>query len=94
MYTRRITQLTRGKSLQSLVYGVKGFLKQSPEHCSKKPEVAQSEEVSELKGLTCYCLMAVKTASNLPDATYFKELWQELVEVTQQTCQGAASSYD
>lgn len=65
-------------------------MKQNPEHWPKKPEVVQSEVVSELKGLFCYCLMTVETASNLPDATHFNT-WSE-VEATQQTCQGAATS--
>ncbi|XDV42693.1 hypothetical protein PO909_011311 [Leuciscus waleckii] len=88
--------ITRGKTLQSLAEPSRWsqgppFLKQSPEHWPKRPEVAQSEVVSELKGLTCYSVMAVETESNLPDVTQFKT-WRELVGATLRACQGAAAS--
>ncbi len=81
-----IDDITRGKSLQSLAEPNRWsqgppFLKQSQEHWPKKPELTQSEGVSELKGLPCYCLTAVDTASNLPDSTKFNS-WCELVEAT------------
>ncbi len=88
--------ITRGKSLQSLAEPNRWsqgppFLKQGQEHWPKKPELTQSKGVSELKGLPCYCLTAVNTASNLPDSTKFNS-WCELVEATRQDCQGAATS--
>jgi transposase InsO family protein len=88
--------ITRGKTLQSLAEPSRWsqgppFLKQSPEHWPKRPEIAQSEVVSELKGLTCYSVMAVETESNLPDVTQYKT-WRDLVGATLQACQGAASS--
>ncbi|CAM4638688.1 unnamed protein product [Leuciscus chuanchicus] len=88
--------ITRGKTLQSLAEPSRWsqgppFLKQSPEHWPKRPEVAQSEIVSELKGLICCSVMAVETESNLPDVTQFKT-WQELVGATLRACQGAAAS--
>ncbi|XP_016132499.1 uncharacterized protein [Sinocyclocheilus grahami] len=88
--------ITRGKSLQSLAEPSRWsqgppFLKQSQEHWPKKPELTQSEEASELKGLPCYCLIAVNTASNIPDSTQFSS-WSELVEATRQACQGVATS--
>ncbi|XP_039514870.1 uncharacterized protein LOC120469772 [Pimephales promelas] len=88
--------ITRGKTLQSLSKPSRWsqgppFLKQSPEHWPKRPEVAPSEVVSELKGLMCYSVMAVGMESNLPDVTQFKT-WRELVRATLQACQGAATS--
>lgn len=88
--------ITRGKSLQSLAEPNRWsqgppFLKQGQEHWPKKPELTQLKGVSELKGLPCYCLTAVNTASNLPDSTKFNS-WCELVEATRQGCQGAATS--
>ncbi|XP_026056216.1 uncharacterized protein LOC113041867 [Carassius auratus] len=88
--------ITRGKSLQSLAEPSRWsqgppFLKQNEEHWPKKPELTQSEGVSELKGLPSYCLIAFDIVSNLPKSTQFKS-WCELVEATRRACHGAATS--
>ncbi len=90
--------ITRGKPLQSLSELSRwrqgpSFLRQSPEHWPKKPEVTPAEAVSELKSLSCYSIMTIETDPSLPDITQFNT-WRELVEATRQGCQGAATSSD
>ncbi len=90
--------ITRGKPLQSLSEPSRwrqgpSFLRQSPEHWPKKPEVTPAEAVSELKSLSCYSIMTIETDPSLPDTTQFNT-WRELVEATRQGCQGAVTSSD